>query len=251
MKKIEKEILTFIENQNDEIISKTVKKIELEKKKSRYSKFSLVSNKKTFYNSVESQTGTALQKIAFFLARKKFEENNVPNIIVLSYSNSCLKMSAYSFPFEDGITQKVFLNNGIDEVLTKKQKNSLQKGLCYQTIFKFDCTEQEFDKISKVFRDRDEMKIRKRKKPFSIPIDLFYFQEEGNRFSSNCFEIKKSGILDTKNADSNAREVLSLKQLFSFSNVTANSYFAICENIEGNDVTPYTISQKISRENIF
>lgn len=34
-------------------------------------------------------------------------------------------MSTYSFPFEDDITQKVFLNNGIDKVLTKKQKNSL------------------------------------------------------------------------------------------------------------------------------
>lgn len=74
MKKIEKEILTFIENQNDEIISKTVKKTELEKKKSRYNKFSLVSNKKTFYNSVESQTGTVLQKNSVLFSKKEIWE---------------------------------------------------------------------------------------------------------------------------------------------------------------------------------
>ena len=62
----------------------------------------------------------------------------------------------------------------------------------------------------------------------SLPVDLLFFDCPITALDqANAFEIKMGGNLDTKNAESNAKEVKRLSDLFSFL-TNHSAYFATC-----------------------
>lgn len=199
--------------------------------------------------SLDSQLGTRLQKIAFFLARRKYGDKNVPNIIVLSEQGNSIKFSAISYGISLGMTQKVFFCN--DDPLSKVPKTVLNKyakkaNSIIRADYVIPTTPSIIKQIKDEFDDRDE-------KNNGIPLDLFFYENDSKNLSIIkkicCYEIKAGGNLDTKNAPSNAAEVKSNEKIFSFC-TNAFSKFATCYDGKGDGTPDGSIGSKLRADQI-
>ncbi|MDD6826115.1 MAG: hypothetical protein PUE12_08410 [Oscillospiraceae bacterium] len=173
--------------------------------------------------SIDSQLGTRLQHIAFYLTRSKFHCS--PNIITLSRTNSGINMKALWFRIDDKkatFNQKIFWSYNNPSCLIKQK---LHDSIMLEKTYDFIVPQETVTNIEVEFNIRD-------KNGNGIPIDLLYFVEGktnlGTPFmNAYTYEIKSGGNLDTKNALSNANEVKSLNTIFSFCNKSI-SRFATC-----------------------
>lgn len=180
--------------------------------------------------SVDSQLGNRLQRIIFYIARIKYGDIHVPNIVAIDISDESERSvvcTLYSVPFDlpvsernkdfDPYKQVVYVEkNRTDREIKRDLKIKAQSGNLRKLSFRFEqISADAFQNI----RSRGDKRI---------PVDLLYFDCSDDVLNNaNAFEIKMGGNLDTKNAKSNAQEVKELAQLFSF--LGANySYFATC-----------------------
>ncbi len=180
--------------------------------------------------SLDSQLGNRMQRIIFYLARKRYGVHATPNLIYINISDAVkreITCTLYSVPFDiprdcqgKGFApykQTVYIGKTADQRSAKrtlKVKADADDLLMTQGVFSH-IPPQTFSFISE--------RIGK-----VIPVDLLYFDcDTGPIDGAHTFEIKMGGDLDTKNAESNAREVGNLQTLFRF--LPQNfSFFATC-----------------------
>ena len=185
--------------------------------------------------SVDSQLGNRIQRIIFFLCRQKFGTLGVPNIIELNYDENSEKITItlFSIPVDLDIewqnkdfnpfAQYVYIASNLSE---KEVKRKLK--------VKSRCDKLETAKISMNLNSPDTGSELLRWNGKNFPVDLLTLRLEENNDSGELiiedlfvYEIKMGGNLDTKNASSNADEVLKNAKLFSFVN-SSHSYFSTC-----------------------
>lgn len=178
--------------------------------------------------SVDSQLGNRIQRIAFYLARVKYGIDAVPNYTIINSDGNVIKVITYSVPYD----------------LDKSEQNSNFNPFNQYILFNSSKSEREIKRALKVkarsssilkneyYINCDSIEIinaiNSYKENTKISVDLLYFTLDTEKIlSSNAFEIKMGGNLDTKNSKSNANEVKQLKEYFSFLD-NSNSYFATC-----------------------
>lgn len=179
--------------------------------------------------SVDSQLGNRMQRIIFYLARLRYGILNVPNIVtidildeetrqmecVLYCVDSEIAATEYNRNF-DPFKQDVYIDKAFSEQEIKSRLKLKARSTALQSRREtFFVTEESFTYI-------------KSKQEKRIPVDLLVFDgTETGLNRADAFEIKMGGKLDTKNAESNAKEVKSLASLFGFLE-GSNAYFATC-----------------------
>ena len=180
--------------------------------------------------SIDSQLGNRVQRIIFYLAREKYTDICVPNIVHLKHDEKENEMivTLYSAPIKLPIKCQNKDYNPFQQYIYVDREISDAK---FKKLFKIksDCNkiktiQIKFSNCSKKILTEYYNNLGK-----SIPVDLliFYFNDKDEIDYLNLCEIKLGGNLDTKNAPSNANEVLKNKNLFSFIGNT-HSYFATC-----------------------
>ena len=180
--------------------------------------------------SVDSQLGNRLQRIIFFVARMRYGTEHVPNIVEINitdrtakniecvlYSVSCDLALEHQNKGFNPYRQYVYIN-----------RHSTEKQI--KSALKIKANASGLSKLSFVFNSiSDEaMTLLLDKSGKSLPVDLLFFDCPITALDqANAFEIKMGGNLDTKNAESNAKEVKRLSDLFSFL-TNHSAYFATC-----------------------
>ena len=178
--------------------------------------------------SIDSQLGSRMQNIVFYLCKLRYGDKNVPNLILVNVDEgkSNINLRLYYtkgnllannfYAQKNPCQQKIFLNQEFsdEEIRTKigvkKKKNQIIESQVYTFT-------KEKDFIKKISSQGKK----------SFPVDLFFIDTSKDNFIINTFEIKMSGYIDTKNAESNAKEVQQLYDTFNFSE-NNSSYFAVC-----------------------
>lgn len=250
-KTVRKIYIDFIKKQLSEM-AKTVKKNSSKNQAKRENNIFLIfsdKNAKKYMGtgrSFDSQLGTRLQKIAMFASRRKYGVENVPNIITLHALSDDICVSVISYPFSNGMSQKVYwTDNEAEALLNKTTRKLFDKGssTVQKTSFKVASDQDTIKKIKKEFDERDVKKN-------GIPIDLFFFEiDEDKRRIAHAYELKAGGNLDTKNAPSNAKEVISLETIFSFCD-SSFSKFATCYDGKGDGTPDGAIGNYLKRNQI-
>lgn len=180
--------------------------------------------------SVDSQLGNRLQRIIFCFARMRYGMVNVPNIVEINiidptrrniecilYSVDCSLPLVEQNKGFNPYRQYVYINKHSTE---KQIKNSLKIKASSTSLVKHVFV---FNGIS-----QSTMRALKKKNGKKLPVDLLFFDCPITSLDqANAFEIKMGGNLDTKNAESNAKEVKRLSDMFSFL-ANHSAYFATC-----------------------
>lgn len=248
---LKKEYIEFIRKQLAEMARQVKKNSSKNQSKRENNIFLIFSDKNAkkymgLGRSFDSQLGTRLQKIAFFAARKKYGMQNVPNVITLHNEGNDIRVSAISYPFSNGMSQKVYWTDSPAEcLLNKKTKELFEKGSqnVLKHSFQVKSDNATIEKIKKEFKKRD-------KNENGIPIDLFIYElSDERKITVHAYELKAGGNLDTKNAPSNANEVQSLQTIFSFCDVNL-SKFATCYDGKGNGKPDGAIGKYLDVEQI-
>ncbi len=194
--------------------------------------------------SLDSQLGTRLQKIAMFAARRKYGKDNVPNVVTLHDEGEKIKVSMISYPYEYGMSQKVYwTEQPIEELLSKDAKALFESGEITSRDFSVTSDKETIAAVETEFKTHD-------RKGNGIPIDLFIWKTTADgRYTAYSYEIKAGGNLDTKNAPSNANEVKRLEKMFSFCD-KSKARFATCYDGKGDGTPDGSIGQNLDREQI-
>lgn len=201
--------------------------------------------------SIDSQLGNRMQNIVFYLARIRYGASSVPNIINILIDEENYKITIETF-FTCGdlsrtnyyantnpCQQNIYINANIDESDAKRimKIKKTAPDILESNTYIFENVHQ--DKINYIL----SLGFSKR------PVDLLYFETDDTvNANINTFEIKMSGILDTKNAESNANEVHRLKEMFSYADIN-QSYFASCYG-ECSDAVRREILKTLTNESI-
>lgn len=234
----EDELKIFIENQLREMAKNVSKNSDKNIAKRGNNPFVLFEGAEEKYmavgRSLDSQLGTRLQKIAFYIARYRFGLEKVPNIILFSEIGDNLTVTRISYPWELGMTQKVCWGNDVMATMSKdlqrKYENNPEMFFVSETIY----TGINIASMKTVFLLAFEEENRTEIEGKSIPYDLLFI-DTNEEF--HVYEIKAGGNLDTKNKIGNGNEVIRLEQLFSFIS-NCKSKFATCYNNRGEGNAP-------------
>lgn len=227
-----REISKFIEIQLNDMVETVKSKFPDNMASRKNNPFLVFSNKDinkymALGRSIDSQLGNRIQKIIFYLSRKKYGDFAVPNIItidIVDEPEKVVKCRSYYVPLKfyesdfnknaDKYRQTIYIKQNL-EFHKIKQKLKLKKAshaLKYEEAIFKNVTDDIFDYIKNY------------KKP-KVDVDLIIidFKEK----LAETYEIKMSGNLDTKNAPSNVKEVKMLKNIFDFMGYN-KSFFATC-----------------------
>ena len=179
--------------------------------------------------SFDSQLGTRLQKIAFWLAREKYGRESVPNLMILYNHKNTLFMTLVSDNIEKSTQQKIVWlkeESDLEKTIMHGRTKQIANGESTQYTKKYQLNTKKINYI------KESIKPSKGKSNDRL-VDLLYFDSNE---TINCFEIKSSGNLDTKNASANKTEIEELENIFSF--INGKSYFATCYNNAGEGNEP-------------
>ena len=111
--RIKKDYIEFISKQLSEMAENINKSLEKNLEKRRNNEFIIFSDENVkkymgLSRSFDSQLGIRLQKIAMFVARRKYGNNRVPNLILLFNKDDDIELFMISYGNEFGINQKVW-----------------------------------------------------------------------------------------------------------------------------------------------
>lgn len=185
--------------------------------------------------SVDSQLGNRIQRIIFFLSRQKFGVIGAPNITVLNYDelSGQVTVTLFSVPLDvdkkwqnknfNPFAQYVYISSNLSD---KDVKRKLK--------IKSKCDKLATTKIVMDLNSPTAKSELSNWKGKNYPVDLLTLsikeEDTGEKKIIEdlfVYEIKMGGNLDTKNAPSNADEVLKNKNMFSFV-ANSHSFFATC-----------------------
>ena len=253
-KEFEKNLNNFIKDQLIEMKKNVKKHYKKNQGKRENNNFLLFNdeNAKRYMGmgrSIDSQLGTRLENIAFFLAREKYSFKCVPNIVNLIIKNKELTVQTLSYPIKNGFSQYIYMGEqDLCNLLPKKIKDKECEICEYE--FNLDANLDIDAAFNKMTNTNNKTKTR-------IPVDLLFFQLKTDKknkkqteiVSVNAYEIKAGGVLDTKNAEANAREVNNLNSLLSFVE-KCNCKFATCYDGNGNGEPVDSLLSNLSRDKI-
>lgn len=200
--------------------------------------------------SFDSKLGTEIQKIAMKLARVKYEDINVPNIILINTidEEKNRKFLLNLYVIKDNFQQKVYYNIEPDDFFEHYDRNKIasEKSITF-TLPKSD-TNVVLEHLNKIKITQKESKISKYK---NILVDLLYIEDinDTTKTKITTFELKSGGNLDTKNSSANLKEVQFLKDIFKFSPFN-DSFFATAYNNAGEGVPSGNIFTKLTEKNL-
>lgn len=182
--------------------------------------------------SVDSQLGNRLQRIIFFIARMRYKTEYVPNIVEINitdriarniecvlYSVNCDLPEGEQNKGFNPYRQYIYVDTHLSESdIKRKLKIKVHSTSLHIEKYQF------FGITNSAMNNLLNNKVYQKK----LPVDLLYFDCPSEILDSvNTFEIKMGGNLDTKNSESNAKEVKRLSDVFSFL-INHSAYFATC-----------------------
>ena len=192
--------------------------------------------------SFDSKLGNEIQKIAMELARVKYGDINVPNIILINTEdeNDNRKFILNLYTIKDNFQQRVFYNIKPDDFnndnieLSKSIEFTLPKSSRKATLTKLN-----------------KYKITDTKKNIKKLVDLLYIEDidDTTKTKLTTFELKSGGNLDTKNSKANVDEVKLLKDIFKFFPQN-DSFFATAYNNAGEGVPSGSVFTKLKKEKL-
>ena len=198
--------------------------------------------------SIDSQLGNRIQNIIYYLSRIRYGKENVPNIVNILCNKSSNKVTLETFYIKGDIKKNNYYanTNPCKQIICINEEINIYEAKRRMRIKKsvnisVKKNQIEYDHVAEYIID-DILTL----KPKKIPVDLLIISEKNDGIKT--FEIKMSGNLDTKNAESNAREVERLYKLFSFTKDNA-SYFATCYG-ECSDAVKTEVSKHLSKNSI-
>lgn len=183
--------------------------------------------------SFDSRLGNELQKIAMKLARVKYDDINVPNIIFINSKdeNDKRKFLLNLYVIKDNFQQRVFYNIEPDDFITDdiEQQIEIKKSIEFTLPKKSSKASLKQLNKYKITHKKEKLKDNK-----NLLVDLLYIEDIDNPLKTKIttFEIKSGGNLDTKNAKANVDEVKLLKDFFKFF-PSNRAYFATAYNNNG------------------
>jgi len=177
--------------------------------------------------SIDSQLGNRMQNIIFYLSRLRYGDDCVPNIVVVNadvatsqvslrlyYTEGTLVLNNF-YANKNPCQQKIYFNQTLsDSVVKATIGTKLKVDIIKEKTITFSTTE---DIVNEILDLGTTM----------WPVDLLFIDNSQTPQIINTFEIKMSGYIDTKNAESNANEVQRLFDAFRCSGANG-SYFAVC-----------------------
>lgn len=200
--------------------------------------------------SFDSKLGNEIQKIAMKLARVKYNDINVPNIILINTKDYKInrKFLLELYVIKDNFQQRVYYNLEPTDFSEYYDHNKIinQKSIVF-TLPKSD-TDDVLELLDKIKVTQKEEKISKYKK---ILVDLLYIEDidDTTRTRITTFELKSGGNLDTKNSNANVKEVKLLKDIFKFFPYN-DSFFATTYNNAGDGSPTGSIFTDLVKNNL-
>ena len=177
--------------------------------------------------SIDSQLGSRMQNIIFYLSRLRYGADCVPNIVVVNADIATLQVSLRLYYTEGTLVlnnfyanknpcqQKIYFNQTLNDAEAKAVIGTkLKVDIIKDRTITFSATQNMVNEILNLGT-------------VMWPVDLLFIDSSKTPQTINTFEIKMSGYIDTKNAESNANEVQRLFDAFKCSGTNA-SYFAVC-----------------------
>ena len=200
--------------------------------------------------SFDSKLGNEIQKIAMKLARVKYNDINVPNIILINTKDfkKNRKFLLELYVIKDNFQQRVYYNlepNVFSEYYDSN-KIASQKSIVF-TLPKSDSNDI-LEHLNKIKVTQKELKFSKYKK---ILVDLLYIEDidDTTKTKITTFELKSGGNLDTKNSTANVKEVQLLKDIFKFFPFN-DSFFATTYNNAGEGSPSGSVFAELLKNNL-
>ena len=200
--------------------------------------------------SFDSKLGNEIQKIAMKLARVKYNDINVPNIILINTKDfkKNRKFLLELYVIKDNFQQRVYYNlepNVFSEYYDSN-KIASQKSIVF-TLPKSDSNDI-LKHLNKIKVTQKEPKFSKYKK---ILVDLLYIEDidDTTKTKITTFELKSGGNLDTKNSTANVKEVQLLKDIFKFFPFN-DSFFATTYNNAGEGSPSGSVFAELLKNNL-
>ncbi|HFI0599931.1 TPA: hypothetical protein ACGO28_001331 [Streptococcus suis] len=200
--------------------------------------------------SFDSKLGNEIQKIAMRLARVKYNDINVPNIILINTENgeTDRSFSLNLYVIKDNFQQRVYYNIKPIDFSQYYDHNKIvnQKSIVF-TLPKSD-TNDVLKHLNKIKVTQQEPRISKYK---NILVDLLYIEDidDTTKTRITTFELKSGGNLDTKNSSANVKEVQLLKDIFKFF-PSNDSFFATTYNNAGEGSPSGSVFAELERNNL-
>lgn len=196
--------------------------------------------------SFDSKLGNEIQKIAMKLARVKYGDINVPNIILINTEdeNDNRKFILNLYTIKDNFQQRVFYNIKPDDFLRDFNNDNIELSKSIEFTLPKSSRKATLTKLNKY-------KITDTKKNIKKLVDLLYIEDidDTTKTKLTTFELKSGGNLDTKNSKANVDEVKLLKDIFKFFPQN-DSFFATAYNNAGEGVPSGSVFTKLKKEKL-
>lgn len=241
-KKLEKikleEFWKFVLERLKQLKTKTIESYKTNWKKRRNNIFNCIEDI-TFEKymglgrSFDSRLGNEIQKIAMMLARVRYNDINVPNIILINSKdeNDKRKFLLNLYVIKDNFQQRVFYNIDPDDFITDEDNLQIEIEKSIEFILPKKSLKANLNQLNQYKITEKKKKLKDNK---NLLVDLLYIEDIDNSLKTKIttFEIKSGGNLDTKNAKANVDEVKFLKDFFRFFPYN-RAYFATAYNNNG------------------
>ena len=196
--------------------------------------------------SFDSKLGNEIQKIAMKLARVKYGDINVPNIILINTEdeNDNRKFILNLYTIKDNFQQRVFYNIKPDDFLRDFNNDNIELSKSIEFTLPKSSRKATLTKLNKY-------KITDTKKNIKKLDDLLHIEDidDTTKTKLTTFELKSGGNLDTKNSKANVDEVKLLKDIFKFFPQN-DSFFATAYNNAGEGVPSGSVFTKLKKEKL-
>ncbi|CYU81116.1 hypothetical protein EI999_06940 [Streptococcus suis] len=183
--------------------------------------------------SFDSRLGNEIQKIAMKLARVRYNDINVPNIILINTEDENVnrKFILNLYIIKDNFQQRVFYNIKPSDFLKYFNNDNIEPGKSIEFTLPKKSPKANLELLNK-YKITDINKDLN--KNINKLVDLLYIEDIDNSLKTKitAFEIKSGGNLDTKNSKANVDEIKLLKDFFKFF-PSNRAYFATAYNNNG------------------
>lgn len=199
--------------------------------------------------SFDSKLGTEIQKIAMKLARVKYEDINVPNIILINTvdEGENRKFLLNLYVIKDSFQQRVFYNINSDDFIEDYEDKIILPHKSIEFTLPKNSLKADLEQLNNYKITNRNKNINKKK----ILVDLLYIEDidDTTKTKITTFELKSGGNLDTKNSISNVNEVKLLKDIFKFFPQN-DSFFATAYNNAGKGVPSGDVFTKLKAKKL-
>lgn len=205
--------------------------------------------------SFDSKLGTEIQKIAMKLARVKYEDINVPNIILINTvdEGENRKFLLNLYVIKDSFQQRVFYNINPDDFIADYEDRIILPSKSIEFTLPKNSLAADLEQLNnyKITNKNKNKNINKNK---NLLVDLLYIEEiedidNTTTTKITTFELKLGGNLDTKNSSANVNEIMLLKDIFKFFPFN-EAYFATLYKNTGGEVPSGAVFTKLDEENL-